>query len=73
MDCENFSFSEKLSSQRIVKAEIALGKTIVQKIISFALYLLGVDRATIALQLSIPPGTIRSLVRSFNNKGLAAL
>ncbi|MBT4027663.1 MAG: hypothetical protein HN580_14395 [Deltaproteobacteria bacterium] len=73
MDCENLSFSEKLSSQRIVKAEIALGKTIVQKIISFSLYLLGVDRATIALQLSIPPGTIRSLVRSFNNKGLAAL
>ena len=48
MDCENLSFSEKLSSQRIVKAEIALGKTIVQKIISFSLYLLGVDRATIA-------------------------
>ncbi len=73
MDCENLTFSDKLSSQRITNAENTLGSRIVLKIIAYALYLLGVDRATIALRLSIPPGTIRSLVRSFNNKGLGAL
>ncbi len=73
MDCENLIFSENLSSQRITKAENILGKTIVRKIITFALYLLGVDRSAIALRLNISPGTIRSLVRSFNSRGLMAL
>ncbi len=73
MNCDNLSFSQKLSAQRITKAEGALGKNIVQKILAFALFLLGVDRSLIASRLEIPPGTVRSLVRSFNNKGLAAL
>ena len=73
MDCNNLNFSQVYSEQRIAKAEKVLGKTLVQKFLAFALFLLGVDRASIASLLAIPPGTIRSLVRSFNNNGIAAL
>ncbi len=73
MDCDNLNFSQEFSAQRIAKAEETLGKTLVRKILAFALFLLGVDRASIATRLGIPPGTLRSLVRSFNNKGITTL
>lgn len=73
MDCDNLTFSQEYSKQRIAKAEQAMGKVLVQKILAFALFLLGLDRASIASLLSMPAGTVRSLVRSFNNNGIAAL
>lgn len=73
MDCDSLTFSQEYSGQRIARAEKALGKVLVQKILAFALFLLGVDRTSIASLLSMPAGTVRSLVRSFNNKGIAAL
>lgn len=73
MDCDNLSFSQELSDQRIAKAEQTLGKSLLQKILALALFLLGVNRASIASLIEIPPGTLRSLVRSFNNKGIEAL
>ena len=73
MDCDSLSFSKRYSEQRIAKAEKALGKPLVRKILAYALFLLGVDRASIASLLTIPPGTVRSLVRSFNTNGMAAL
>jgi len=72
MDCDNLNFSKSLSDRRIAKAEQTMGKTPVQKILAFALFLLGLDRTSIASRLGIPPGTVRSLVRSFNNNGIAA-
>ncbi len=72
MDCDNLDFSRKLSKQRIAKAEKALGKTLVRKILAFALFILGVDRTSIASRLDMPPGTVRSAVRSINNDGVAA-
>lgn len=73
MDCDNLTFSHEYSEQRIARAEQALGKVMIQKILAFALFLLGVDRASIASLLSMPAGTVRSLVRSFNNNGISAL
>lgn len=73
MDCDNLNFTQAYSKQRIARAEKALGKNVVQKILTFALFLLGVDRASIASLLTIPPGTVRSLVRNFNNNGITAL
>jgi hypothetical protein len=73
MDCDNLTFSQEYSGQRIAKAEKAIGKVLVQKILAFALFLLGVDRTSIASLLSMPAGTVRSLVRSFNSNGIAAL
>lgn len=73
MDCDSLTFSKEYSEQRIARAEKALGKVLVQKILAFALFLLGVDRASIASLVSMPAGTVRSLVRSFNYNGIAAL
>ena len=73
MDCDSLTFSQEYSEQRIARAEKALGKVLVQKILAFALFLLGVDRASIVSLMSMPAGTVRSLVRSFNNNGIGAL
>lgn len=73
MDCDLFKFNPEYSQQRIAKAEKAIGKILVNKILALALFLLGVDRASISSRLSIPPGTMRSLIRSFNSNGLLAL
>lgn len=73
MDCDQLKFNPEYSQQRIAKAEKAMGKTLVQKILAIALFLLGVDRASISSRLSMPPGTIRSLIRNFSHNGSAAL
>ena len=73
MDCDHLKFNPEYSQQRIAKAEKAIGKTLVQKILAIALFLLGVDRASIGTRLSIPPGTIRSLIRNFSHNGAVAL
>lgn len=70
MNCQNLSFSPILSKGRIERAEFVLGQKIVNKLICFALYLLGVDRASLSSFLKIPAGTIRSLVRGIHNQGL---
>jgi len=72
MDCQNLKFTPKLSKIRIEKAEQVLGKKILNKLICFVLYLLGVDRASLSSFLNLPAGTVRSLIRSINNQGLSA-
>lgn len=71
MNCEILSFSKKLSQQRIAQAEAILDRKVVQKILAYALFLLGVDRTTISSFLNMPPGSIRSLILAINNRGLA--
>jgi hypothetical protein len=73
MDCDHLKFNLEYSQQRIAKAEKAIGKILVQKILAIALFLLGVDRASISSRLSMPPGTIRSLIRNFSHNGVASL
>jgi hypothetical protein len=65
------SFSQKLSDQRLSHAETLLGRKIVNKILAYALFLLGVNRSTISSALNIPQGSIRSLVLAMKNRGLA--
>jgi hypothetical protein len=71
MNCENLSFSQELSDQRISQAETLLSKTIVRKILAYALFLLGVKRSAISSFLNMPPGTIRSLVLAITRRGLS--
>lgn len=71
MNCETLSFSQKLSDQRINRAEALLGRKVVQKILAYALFLLGVSRSAIASFLNIPPGSVRSLILATNNRGLS--
>lgn len=73
MNCEQFSFSEKLSLQRISKAKTYLGSKVVTKILAFALFLLGANKTTIATTLKMPLGSVKSLILAINKIGLAGI
>jgi hypothetical protein len=72
MDCDKFSFSQDLSRNRIAQAKSILGEKVVDRILCYALFLLGANRTEISDQLAIPPGTVRSLFRRVNNRGITA-
>ena len=71
MNYNLLTFSEALSDQRIGQAERLLGRKVVRKILTYALFLLGVKRSSIASFLEIPPGSIRSSVLAINNRGIS--
>jgi transposase len=73
IDCQNLRFSSRLSENRIDQAQQTLGPTVVQRILCFALYLLGVNRQAIAQLLSIPLETAKSIIKAVNRDGLGAL
>jgi len=73
LDCQNFSFSQRLSSERLKKAHDIFGTKIIDRLLCFTLFLLGVDRASISKNLNIPPGSIRSIIRALFNGGISAL
>lgn len=63
LDCRKLDFSPKLAAERFASAERVFGKTILRRVVAFALFILGVNRARISEVLDIPPGTVRSLIR----------
>jgi hypothetical protein len=69
---QNISFSDTLSQQRIAQARKILGAKVVNRIICFALYLLGVDRETIARGQKTPAGTVKSIIRAVFHGALPA-
>lgn len=73
MNYDLLSFSRKLSQQRIEKAKTLLGKRVVDKILGYALFLLGVDKTKISSFLDMKPGTLRTIVHALHTHGLAAL
>ena len=73
IDCQDLRFSSKLSENRINQAQQFLGATVVQRVLCFALYLLGVNRKAIAQLLSIPAETAKSIIKVINRDGLGAL
>lgn len=70
IDCQKLTFSNELSQQRINQFKTILGGKIINKIICFALFLLGVDRKTISEAINIPGGTIRSVIRAIRINGI---
>ena len=63
INCQNISFSNELSQRRMAQAQKHLGAKIVNRIICFALYLLGVNRNSSSDLLNIPSGSVRSIIR----------
>jgi transposase len=55
------------------RAQQFLGVNIVQRLVCFALYLLGVNRSAIARALEIPEETAKSIIKAMNSDGLCAL
>jgi len=71
--CQNINFSARLSENRIDQAQKTFGTTVVQHILCFALYLLGVNRKAVSQLLSIPLETAKSIIKAVNRDGLGAL
>ena len=73
IECQQASFSLELQQQRLTQAQKVLGEKVLRRLLCFTLYLLGVDRSSIANLMDIPPGTIRSVVRAILHDGITAL
>ena len=69
---QNISFSNELSQQRMAQAQKVLGAKVINRIICFALFLLGADRKSISDLLKTPVGSIRSIIRAVLHGGLPA-
>lgn len=72
INSQNISFSNELSGQRMARAQKVLSTKVVNRILCFALYLLGADRKSISNVLKTPPGSIRSIIRAIFHGGLSA-
>lgn len=73
IDCQSLSFSSQLSESRMAQARKSFGAGLIQRILCFALYLLGLNRSAIGLTLGIPPDTAKSIIKAVNRDGLRAL
>ncbi len=73
MNCENLTFSQKLSEQRIAQAEMLMGDKMIRKLLGYALFLLGATRSAIASFLNMPAGSVRSLILAVNKQGLPGM
>jgi transposase len=73
INCQNLIFSPRLSENRSERAQQTLGSVVLQRIVCFALYLLGLNRKAIGQSLSIPTETAKSIIKAVNRDGLGAL
>ena len=73
IDCQNLTFSRSLAQDRMQRALRTLGQSVVQRILCFSLYLLGVNRGAIGQALNIPAETAKSIIKAVGKKGLSAL
>lgn len=73
INCQAFSFSDKLSKDRIHRAQGPLGRIVIRRILCFALYLLGLNRQDIGKSLHLPAETVKSIIKALMTDGLGAL
>ena len=72
MNCDQFDFSSKLSNKRILQARNIFGDRVVDRILAWALFLLGASKPMICSALDFKPGTLRTLLYRLQNQGLDA-
>ncbi len=72
MDCRGLSFSPELSSKRLSKAQLIFGEKVLNRIICFCLYILGVRRIDISKAVKIPENTVRTMLKSILKDGFSA-
>lgn len=73
INCQDLSFSGKLSRDRIDRAIEALGANVIRRLLCFALFLLGLNRQDIAKALDMPAETVKSTIKTIISDGLSAL
>src|SRR4030066_533855 len=72
IDCRGLIFSPQLSENRLAQAREAFGPGVLQRILCYALYLLGLNRSAIGRTLGIPPETATSIIKAVSKEGLVA-
>jgi len=72
IDCQNLIFSTRLAENRMAQALMSFGSDVLQRLLCYSLYLLGVNRRTIGQILNIPSETAKSIIKTINRDGLAA-
>jgi len=73
IDCQSLTFSPQLAESRLRQARESLGAALIQRILCFALYLLGLNRSAIGRTLDIPSDTAKSIIKAVKRDGLGAL
>lgn len=71
-DCQNLVFSIRLAENRMNQALMSFGSGVLQRLLCYSLYLLGVNRKAIGQVLNIPSETAKSIIKTINRDGLAA-
>ncbi len=69
----HIGFSKAHSEKRIAKASQTLGDAVVKRVLAFALFLMGARREDISQHLTIPSGTLFSLLTRIGRTGLPAI
>ena len=72
IDCQILTFSSSLSQERMERAVQVLSEPAVRRVLSYSLYLLGVNRPAIAQALGVPADTVKSVIKAVEKGGLAA-
>lgn len=73
IDCHTLTFSPQLFQDRMDRALGLFGMGVIQRILCFALYLLGASRTAIGQSLNVPTETVKSTIRALKRDGLGAL
>jgi transposase len=73
IDCQSLPFSPQLAESRLRQARESLGAALIQRMLCFALYLLGLNRSAIGRTLGIPADTAKSIIKAVMRDGLGAL
>ena len=73
MNCDQFDFSPARSQTRLHQARALFGERIVNRILAWALFLLGASKPMICSTLGLKPGSLRTLLYRLQHQGLGAL
>ena len=73
MNSDHIDFSSKLSKNRILQAKTIFGAKIINKILAWALFLLGASKPSICEAINMKPGSLRTLLHLIQHKGLSTL
>ena len=73
IDCQSIVFSTRLAENRMNQAEQLFGSGVIQRMLCYALYLLGANRRAIGQAFGIPPETAKSIIKAISRDGLVAL
>ena len=72
IDCRDLIFSPDLSSNRLSKAKLIFGEKVLERMIVFCLYILGVQRSAISRAVGLPENTVRTMIKKILNNGFVA-